>query len=345
MTDNDAGEKTKTVLVTAAGTATAVNVIKRLADMGNVRIVTTDSNPAHLIAAPSRWHTSHFQVPPASQRVPFIESLVRICEDESVNAIYPIHDAEILAVAESRAAFPDRVQFPKNTYETVLSCNDKWMCHNVCLSANLPMPRTILGSELRASEFAEGAELVRKPRSGVGSKGVRRVKDFSELDPEADLNDKMLYQTPCTGSEFTVDVLCMNDLFVAVARERLEIRSGVCTKARVFVDQWITELSRRIAVVFGLSGLFCFQLMGNSPAHDLQIIDINPRSGGGTALTAAAGFPIYEAYFSGELGLDGRQRYIVQCNERLKSKANAIVCRYYQEVVTQLQEQSGSENG
>ena len=155
----------------------------------------------------------------------------------------------------------------------------------------------------------------------------------------------MLYQLPCQGSELTIDVLSLENSFVAIARERLETKAGVCTKARVFVDPWITELSRRVATAFGLAGLFCFQLMGDLLNYDFQIIDVNPRCGGGTALSAAAGFPIYEAYFSSMLELQERRRYTQLLDERVKINRSVTVCRYYEEVVTQSQEQAGSVDG
>jgi|GEM_PF-1421316 len=343
--ENGAIAKSMTLLITAAGTTTSVNVIKYVAEMGNVRIVTADSNPAYLIAAPSRWSTSHHQVPPASQRHAFVASIKRICEEELVDAVYPVHDAEILAIAESCSSFPDRVQLPQNAYSTILNCNDKWISYDVCRNADLPVPRTILGSNLQRCEFTDGIEFVRKPRRGVGSYGVRRVKGFDELDAETDLNDESLYQVPCQGSEFTIDVLCLKDIFVAIVRERLEVKAGVCTKARVFVDPWITQLSRGVAKAFGLAGLFCFQLFGDLQNYDFQIIDINPRCGGGTALSAAAGFPIYEAYFSAMLGLQERDRYVHLCDERSKTPGSVTVCRYYEEVVTQLQGKIGLADG
>ncbi len=320
----------KTVLVTAAGTATAVNVIKSLSALEGVRIVTTDSNPAQLIAAPTRWQTTHYQVPLASDVEAFVDALSRIAKQESVDAIYPIHDQEILAVAQFRSRFNDTVKTPALTAAAVQECNDKWKNFQKCRASGLPVPDTLLGSELTAQNFA--APMVRKPRRGVGSAGVRVVNAYDELRPD-DLTEDVVFQSVCIKPEYTIDVLALDDYFGAVVRDRLETKAGVCVKARVFFDAELQALSQRVAAAFGLRGMFCFQVM-TDPAGGYRIVDINPRCGGGTALTDACGYPIYATYFSDLLGLPIAAALKDQCRQRTEQGGSALVCRYYQEVVT-----------
>lgn len=326
----------KTVLVTAAGTATAVNIIKRLAQLPGIRLVTTDSNPRSLIAAPTAWNTTHFQVPFASD-AGYVPRLVEICELEKVDALYPIHDAEILAVVSGRDAFPSRVRLPALTPESVRNSNDKWLNFGICTQAGLPVPETFLGSLLQPHELARVRSLIRKPRSGVGSVGVRQVTQFEELKSDTDLTDKVVYQALCTGTEYTIDVLRQDDHLVAIARERLETKAGVSTKARVFFNPSIDALARRISDVFGLDGIFCFQVIGTIGQDDLKIIDINPRCGGGTALSVAAGLPLFEWHFANVLGLESAAEFRDACVSRIAQGGEAIVCRHYEEVVTSSQ--------
>jgi carbamoylphosphate synthase large subunit len=320
----------KTLLITAAGTATAVNVIKSLSALDGVRIVTTDSNPAEMIASPTRWRTVHHQVPLASNVDAFVDALSRISQQEGVDAIYPIHDQEILAVAQSRSKFGSEVRTPMLSAEAVQECNDKWTNFQKCRSAGLPVPDTVLGSELTQANFA--GPMVRKPRRGVGSAGVRVVSAYEDLRPE-DLADDVIFQSVCAKPEYTIDVLALDDYFGAVVRDRLETKAGVCVKARVFFDAELKALSRRVADAFGLRGMFCFQVMTN-PGGGYNIVDINPRCGGGTALTDACGFPIYQTYFSDLLGLPGAAALKDQCRQREAQGGSALVCRYYEEVVT-----------
>lgn len=324
-----------TVLITAAGTATSINIVKYLSCMPRIRIVTTDTNPVEMIPTAKRWNTVHYQVPLASDHEAFLNRLIEICRMEHVDFLYPVHDLEILHVLEARDLFPKNLLLPALGVEAVRECNDKWINYRICRSTALPVPDTWLGTELPNDVFDTNAELIRKPRNGVGSIGARRVKSFDELTAADDLNEKVIYQVPCSGPEYTVDVLNLGSRLYAITRERLETKAGVCTKADVFISPALTDLAQRISRQFALSGLFCFQVIAGS-ADRFTIIDINPRCGGGTALTSAAGFPIYETYFSGMLGLDEHSDYINQCNERTSRSSTATVCRYYEEIVTRI---------
>ncbi|ALV57694.1 hypothetical protein TQ36_16265 [Burkholderia cenocepacia] len=160
------------------------------------------------------------------------------------------------------------------------------------------------------------------------------MTNFDELDRQADLSDSIVYQQPCTGDEYTIDVLRVGSDVISVTRERLEIKAGVCTKARVFVHPNTDTLARRIAEVFDLQGLFCFQVIGDIASGDLKIIDINPRCGGGTALSVAAGFPLLQWHFAALLDLQQASEFKNACVHRLKQGGESIVCRHYEEIVT-----------
>ncbi|MGG2043160.1 ATP-grasp domain-containing protein [Burkholderia gladioli] len=324
----------KTVLVTAAGTATAVNVIKRLTESLQLRVVTTDSNPRSLIAAPTRWNTTHYQIPLAREREAFISSLLEICENEHVDAVYPIHDAEILAVVENRSRFPQHVQLPSVSSDAIRDCNDKLLNYQACRKAGLPVPTTVSGTALTREDLDAHGQLIRKPRFGVGSVGVKFIVDFDQIDPPSDLNTDVIFQTVCQGKEYTIDVVSTGKSVFSVVRERLETKAGVCTKARVFRDARVDQLAQGIAATFDFIGMFCFQIIGNIESGKFSIIDINPRCGGGTALTAAAGYPIYEWHFATMLGLQNADDHARQCLEKAAQGGESIVCRHYEEVVT-----------
>jgi carbamoyl-phosphate synthase large subunit len=324
----------KCILVSSAGTATALNVVKSISRIPNLRVITADTNEKKMFATSSRWNTKHYQVPLASDGDAFISSLVDICTIEGLDAIYPIHDAEILAVATQRHRFPGNVVLPLNSSESIRNANDKLLNFHICQREGLPVPDTIVGTDLRHSDLERYGTLIRKPRSGVGSIGVRRITSFEGLLAHHDLTDAVLYQQECQGLEYTIDAIRVGAELVAVARERIEAKAGVCTKARVFVNQGLSALAWRIADVFDLHGLFCFQVIGDIAAGDVKIIDINPRCGGGTALSAAAGFPILEWHFSHVLGLIEASKFKEECLLRSRWRGEAIVCRYYEEIVT-----------
>ena len=74
----------------------------------------------------------------------------------------------------------------------------------------------------------------------------------------------------------------------AVCRERLEVKAGVCTKARVFTDPQIGDLAERLGAGLGLEGAFCFQVMRDA-ARGWVVTDVNARHGAGSRMSAAVG--------------------------------------------------------
>ena len=95
-----------------------------------------------------------------------------------------------------------------------------------------------------------------------------------------------------------------NDFIRVVCRERIETKSGVSTKARLFEDDELSRFARTIAVGLKLKGSFCFQVMRNS--HGWVVTDVNPRPGAATAMCALTGNDFFAATFAYHWGEDAR---------------------------------------
>jgi predicted ATP-grasp superfamily ATP-dependent carboligase len=89
-----------------------------------------------------------------------------------------------------------------------------------------------------------------------------------------------------------------------VCRERLEVKAGVCTKARLFEDEVLADLGRRVAEGLDIRGSFCMQMMQNPQSNGWEITDVNCRPGAGTRLSAAAGVDVLSAWFADRWGED-----------------------------------------
>jgi carbamoyl-phosphate synthase large subunit len=97
-------------------------------------------------------------------------------------------------------------------------------------------------------------------------------------------------QTIAPGTEHTVDVFVDRDgrCRVAVPRRRLEVRAGEVSKGMTVHDPAIERLAASVAE--GLPGAFgVLNLQLFSDGHELHVIEVNPRFGGGFPLSAEAG--------------------------------------------------------
>jgi predicted ATP-grasp superfamily ATP-dependent carboligase len=130
------------------------------------------------------------------------------------------------------------------------------------------------------------------------TEGARRTPD--------ERTDAFVVQACCVAPEVTIDAFAGRDCFAAVCRERLEVRAGVATKARVFADAVLTDLAREVARATGLTGAFCFQVMRDPATGGWRVTDVNPRPGGATRMSVAAGVDIHSAMLAEAWGEDPR---------------------------------------
>ena len=102
----------------------------------------------------------------------------------------------------------------------------------------------------------------------------------------------MIVQTIAPGREYTVDVFVNRDGQVrcAVPRLRIETRGGEISKGLTVRSKPIQELAKRVcASLPGAQGVFNVQIFSDDPTEVLNVIESNPRFGGGYPLTHHAG--------------------------------------------------------
>jgi biotin carboxylase len=219
----------------------------------------------------------------------------------AVDTYVPLLVDEIVAAAELRdaQALPGvRVLAP--SAETARLCADKLLLAAWLESAGFPVPPTHAAGE--AVWWPEG--VVVKARTGEGSRGVEVLDDLGQLERAHVRGDDAVAQRRCGGPEVTVDAFrsSREPGFAAICRERLEVKAGVCTKARLFRDSELESLVEAVMVELDLTGAACVQMMRGPAGWELT--DVNPRSGGATAMSVGAGFDVPAAALADLWGAD-----------------------------------------
>jgi len=131
--------------------------------------------------------------------------------------------------------------------------------------------------------------------------GTSVIHSEKELNAHvATFGDLLLVQDYVPGQEFTIDVYRSRDGEVRciVPRQRLVVRSGEVEKGVTRKDPQLMDAARRLAVLLGdLWGVFCCQCRRDptSGVDGIRFFEVNPRFGGGTPLSIAAGanLPLY----------------------------------------------------
>lgn len=214
----------------------------------------------------------------------FEMAIMAACRAHDIRLIIPTRDAELAWFAARRTAFAQvGVTVMVATNETIQLCQDKHAFVQHCEAHGYAVPRVMSKSE---SELP--FPLFARPRVGSGGRGAGRIDNVSALERLTPWED-WLVQVLINQPEYTLDVFAdlSGEVLSVVPRQRLRVVAGesvvgVTVLAPTLIERAV-ELSNSLGLV-GHNTLQCF-FDGGEPLW----IEVNPRFGGGAALSFAAG--------------------------------------------------------
>lgn len=292
-------QKHKTVLLGSAGTGTAfASMLALRRNWGDsINVIVMDSNPKHLVTN-SLLADKFYQVP-LNVDIEFKNILEKILIDEKVDTYIPFidHEISLAAILFERKFKNKNLNLQVKDSKIAEICDDKYKTFLFLSECNILTPRCYRTDE----SINKNENLIIKPRKGFGSK-IFKLSENRENVSKFN-SETYIIQQECERPEITVDVCYDKDrnFFVYVCRERIETKSGVCTKARLFQDEKIGEIALTLAQKLDLSA-FCFQLMRLK--DDWAVTDINARLGAGTAMSVAVGLDFFSGMFAVQWGED-----------------------------------------
>jgi carbamoyl-phosphate synthase large subunit len=266
-----------TVIRSAAGCLSAAALINALKSRG-VRVIGLDCNPL----SAGFYLCDKSYVVPRGDAPEFLEEMLKICEAESPNAIISGPEEEILVLSKNKGLFSEKgilVLCPD--YDAVRICADKLETCKMLRSYGIPTPDVYKNDNTRFP-------CIVKPRFGRGGTGVFRAENRRQLEFYIQEVKQPVIQEFIDGVEYTVDIFADlegNPLSI-VPRARLQVESGISVKAKTVYDEEIISHCDRIARKLKLIGPSCIQCIKND--RKLVFTEINPRFGGGSALSLKA---------------------------------------------------------
>ena len=267
-------------------------------------------------SAPALQVADYKVIVPSVYAPGYIDKLLAICEDYSINALISLNDLELPILANNAKRFEDKgVKVIVSGPEVIDICFDKLKTSNWVSSIGLCTPKTFISLEdakaaLKSNQVS--FPLFLKPRWGSGSICLETVDDEEELDmcyslllkrikktilATASIGDEyILIQEKLTGPEYGLDVI--NDLwgnYVGVSvKQKLAMRSGETDKA-ITVD---LPAVHRIGQIIGEN----LKHIGNLDVDIMQrangdycVLELNPRFGGGFPFSYEAGVNLPKA--------------------------------------------------
>jgi len=306
----------KKILILAGGTATAWHLCKLIKEkfIENFELYVGDVNDRNIIPA-SILSDKYFQLPSTNDPV-YYSYMLNLLAEEKINIIVSLIDTDLVFFSNDN---PDLLKL--NIYSTAPTTNTMNICKSKSkISELLANNGLSVPKQYKRNDIDPEKNYFIKPDSGFGSKGATFLKGKDIV-----LSDKIIVQEILQYPEITVEVFKKDDLLTYVCRERLEVKSGVCTKARFFYDKEIEDVIHRIDALLPFPLASCIQFMKNED-NQWCLTDLNMRLGAGTALSSAVGFSLASAFLSVLSGKDDYRNYLGKVVD------NQIVVRVYNEI-------------
>ncbi|RJQ23940.1 MAG: ATP-grasp domain-containing protein [Nitrospiraceae bacterium] len=272
-----------TILVTGAGGAAIPALIESLRKNG-YRVLAADMDPM----AVGLYYADRGYVIPAGTSPDFIPALRDICRKESVTAIVPLVDEELVSALELER---DGLIVLLPRQEFVALCLDKYVLMQRLKESGITIPETRL-----ASEGSDGMSfpLIVKPRRGRGSRGLKIVGSDQALRSHIEScpysPDELLLQEYIDGPEYTISAVVWRDGEVqAVVPKEIISKRGITRMAVTRRNPAIESLCFSVQESLKADGPFNVQLRYDSKGRGPLIFEINPRFSTSISLTMAAG--------------------------------------------------------
>ena len=131
------------------------------------------------------WRAGNIQRENTEREEAFIKALVRICEEEKIDVVFPSWDPHVYVLSKNKRLLEGMgVVIPLPDYDTVLTALDKYRTVRAAQEVGVCCPRTYLyerKEDLKWIAEQLGFPLVIKPRFTSGGRGMAIVNNYEDL--------------------------------------------------------------------------------------------------------------------------------------------------------------------
>ena len=283
------------ILILSCGTRNKLVRYFKEKENGFDRVIGTDCSAY----APALYETDKHYLVPRMTSPDYLDTILKICEDEKIDAILPLLEDELFLIASHKEFFTEKgICAIVSSPETVELCRDKYAFYKHLTEHGLPALPTCDSlpafQKCREEDRMDFPVFV-KPIRGCGSIGIQRVEQMELLEALCKYSSEhLLIQAFAEGEEYGIDLyvdMISHKPVSIFIKKKLRMRAGETEKSVSVKDEKLFHLVKQTAKTLSLSGpvdmdIFCVD-------GKYYISEINPRFGGGYphAYSCGVNFP------------------------------------------------------
>lgn len=217
--------------------------------------------------------------------------LSKYCLNQRIGLIIPSRHADLLELAKESNSFSNQgTRVGISSLQTITTCIDKYSTFEFLEKNGIPTPKTFFLNRDTIESIENEFPLVVKPVRGSGSSGVRFANCVSEIT-SAELSGAHIAQIPAKGREYTINIYVSKkgECISAIPHRRVFVESGESVQAITERIPRLEELAQSVSSVLpGAWGPLNIQAFYDAETDTAQVVEINPRVGGGFPLADQA---------------------------------------------------------
>lgn len=222
----------------------------------------------------------------------WINPLFQYCIEKKIGLIIPSRHGDLIPLAQEKHRFSNQnIHIGISSLESIKLCIDKYSTYKFLTQNGFPTPKTIPLPIDSLELLVPQLPLVLKPIRGSASKGIRIVNNISEITRRYSNSDNYIAQSLAHGSEYTINVYVSKNgkCLCAIPHKRVIVDGGESVQAITERNPTLINLATQVASALpGAWGPLNIQAFYDSSSDSAQIIEINPRIGGGFPLADEA---------------------------------------------------------
>ena len=250
---------------------------------------------------------------PADDPEGFVRQLNRYCSEKKIDMIIPVVDYVYNAIGKYREKFSREIIIPIAEYNKFLIARDKLQTMRLCEKIGVPAPKTYFEEELDINKIKNEFKLplVIKPRESSGSRGIKVIDDWSNLEREfirisAEYGTPMIQEFIPHGGAYGVEVLYNHGkMILSFAHKRIREfpdGGGPSTLRMATHRADIEELAKKVMDYLEWHGVAMVEFRIHKETGVPYLMEINPRYWGSLRLAIAAGLDIPFAHYQMAIG-------------------------------------------